>query len=467
MTTAAPAPPPAAILARLTELLGRDGVLEAAAVLQRATSHWDPAPMRALALVRPRTTEEVSAVLRICHAARLPVVVQGGLTGTVSGAVPDEHKIALSLERMNAIERVDEVGGTCIVQAGAVLQVVQAALAELDLLLPLDLGARGSCTIGGTVATNAGGINVLRYGMMRNLVLGLEAVLADGTVLSSMNEMLKNNAGFDLKQLFIGTEGTLGVVTRVVLRLFPRPASRQTAMLAFAEFGHVTAFLNLLKRDLGGTLSAYEVMWNNYYGVQTEPGLHRAPLARDHAYYAIVEAEGAQPDADAARFKAVLEAAFESGLIADAVIPKSEQERRALWDIREDLEPVLQADVVYLYDVSVPIKHMTAYVGQVQAGLRSRWPDSRCCIMGHMADGNLHLFVEPRQPGTTQAESDEEVYSPLQRYAGSISAEHGIGKDKKSWLGRNRSPEEVELMRSLKRTLDPQGLLNPGCVVDP
>ena len=262
----------ATVVDALIEALGADAVLQGEALSQRATSYWDASPTRALALVRPRTTAEVSQTLAICAQWRQPVVTQGGQTGCTQGGDPRAEEIILSTERMAAIEEIDPLAGTATVQSGAVLQVVQETLAERGLLFPLDLGARGSCTIGGNVATNAGGINVLRYGMMRNLVLGLEAVLADGTVVSSMNQMLKNNAGYDLKQLFIGTEGTLGVVTRVVLRLFPLPSSRHTALVALESFEQASGLLRTLQRDLAGTLSAYEVMWGSYYRDVTGEG---------------------------------------------------------------------------------------------------------------------------------------------------------------------------------------------------
>jgi len=454
------------ILRRLEAAVGVEGLLGSDEVATRATSFWDAAPMRALALVRPRTTDEVSAALKVCHELGQQAVVIGGLTGAVSGAVPDAGKVVLSLERMTAVEAIDVVDGTCTVQAGASLQAVQERVAGQGLLFPLDLGARGSCTIGGNIATNAGGISVLRYGMMRSLVLGIEAVLADGTVLSTMNALLKNNAGYDLKQLFIGTEGTLGVVTRAVLRLFPQPASRQTALVAVDDFDRVTRLLGCLRSGLGGNLSAFEVMWASYFTEQTRYRGSRGPFGSEHAFYVVVEAEGPHPERDEAAFETVLEEAFEGGLVEDAVIAKSGQERRELWDLREDLEAVLQSDTVYLYDVGVPMRHMPAYVSQVEQGLQRRWPGCRCYTMGHIADGNVHFFVQPGRAGTTQAESDEEVYGPLQQYGGTISAEHGIGVDKKTWLIRNRSPAELATMQALKRLFDPRGILNSGRVID-
>ena len=450
----------------LVETLGENAVVMGDELSQLATSYWNSEPTQGLAMVRPRSTAEVSQVLQICHQYEQPVVTHGGRTGCVQGSESEAYEIILSLERMNAIEAIDPVGGTATVEGGAVLQVVQETLAAQGLLFPLDLGARGSCTIGGNVATNAGGINVLRYGMMRNLVLGLEAVLVDGTVVSSMNQMLKNNAGYDLKQLFIGSEGTLGVVTRVVLKLFPKPLSRQTALVAMEDFGKVVEFLQTLQRDLAGTLSAYEVMWQNYFHAVTVEGWHRAPMDRDYPFYVVLESEGADLDADDERFNRVLEKAFEDGVIVDAVLPKSETERIAIWEIRENFEALLETKPAYIYDVSLPINNMAAYIDLVQVGVEKRWSDGLCFVLGHIADGNLHLFVKPGLEGDFHYESDVEVYEPLKAFNGSVSAEHGIGKEKKAWLGHSRSAIEIEMMRSLKQVFDPKEILNRGRIFD-
>ena len=453
------------IVGQLRSIVGDSGVLDADAMSQRAASYWDSSPLNASALVRPRSTEELSAVLRWCAAAGQPVVTHGGLTGCVQGAAAGTGELILSLERMNAIEDIDTVGRTATVQAGAILQQVQEAVEQHGLIFPLDLGARGSCTIGGNIATNAGGINVIRHGMMRDLVLGLEAVLADGTVISSMNQMLKNNAGYDLKQLFIGTEGTLGVVTRAVLRLKEAPASHATALVALERFDAVTGFLRFMERALGGQLSAYEVMWGNYYRAVTEPGYHRAPMGRDHPFYVVLEAAGADDNAD--KFMAAMERALADGLVTQAVIPKSETERDALWAIREDFEAITTVQPTFLYDVSVPIRHMDEYSRRVALGLEQLWPGCKCYVMGHLGDGNLHFFVTPGfGDESLHAESDREVYGPLLEFGGSVSAEHGIGLEKKGWLGRTRSDTELALMRLLKRGLDPKNLLNPGKVFD-
>jgi len=455
------------LLDQLRGIVGEKGVVTGPALAERASSYWDPSPLVAKALVRPRTTTEVSAVLAACHAARQSVVTHGGLTGCVRGDLVGPDEIVLSLERMTNVEEIDPVGRTVTVQAGAVLQSVQEAVAAEDLYFPLDLGARGSCTIGGNVATNAGGMNVIRYGMMRELVLGLEAVLADGTVVSSMNRMLKNNTGYDLKQLFIGTEGTLGVVTRVITKLKEASASTNTAMVGLGDFRKVTDFLKFAASRLQGNLSAFEVMWGDYFRAVTEPGWHRAPMDRDYAYYVILEANGADPEVDAAQFISVLESAVEQDLIVDAVLPKSDSEQESLWKIREDFEAILQTKPTFLYDVSLPIRSMDEYVAAVQARVLKRWPEGICHVLGHLGDGNLHLFVTPNAGGESlHAQADEDVYGPLEAVGGSVSAEHGIGLDKKDWLHTSRTPQEIELMRLLKRTLDPRNILNPGKVID-
>jgi FAD/FMN-containing dehydrogenase len=451
-----------AVVNALQQTLGNECVVSGAAVSERATSYWDQSPTTAMALLKPRSTEQVSQALAICHAHRQPVITHGGLTGCVQGADARPNEIILSLEKMNRIERIDARGSTATVEAGVILEVLQNAVAEQGLLFPLDLGARGSCTIGGNIATNAGGVNVLRYGMMRHLVLGLEVVTADGTVLTSMNQMLKNNAGYDIKQLFIGSEGTLGIVTRAVLKLFPPPTSCNTALVAMDSFDKVTELLNHLQRDLAGTLSAYEVMWGDYFRGVTGEGGHRPPMNRDYPFYAVVEAEGADAAWDKERFERLLEQAFEKATIIDAVVPQSESERRAVWDIREDFDAILPG---HLYDVSLPISSMGGYIEQVMAGIKAKWPDGACYVLGHVADGNLHLFTRPNVEGDTHAESDEIVYAPLHSLEGSVSAEHGIGTEKLNWLHSSRSAEEIAMMRLLKNSLDPHNLLNPGRVL--
>ncbi len=453
------------LIDRIAERVGHDRVLTGDAVRERATSLWNSAPNPAAAILLPRSTAEVSEMLRLCHEAHQTVITQGGLTGVVAGADPRGTDVALSMEKMNRIVEVDPVDAVAVVEAGAVLQTVQEAVEDQGLYFPLDLGARGSCTIGGNVATNAGGVNVFRYGMMRNLVLGLEVVLADGTVISSMNRMLKNNAGYDVKQLFIGTEGTLGVVTRVVVRLFRKSSSRQDALVAMDGFDAVVDFLASLQTGLGGNLSAFEIMWGDYYRAVTGDDGHRAPLARDYPYYVVVEAEGGESATDDERFEAVLGDALQKKLILDAVIAQSAREAGDIWKVREDFEAVLEPSPCYLYDVSLPIRHMEEYVDDVRRRMLGLWPDAALYTLGYVADGNLHFFLRPNRSGDLHGPADRCVYEPLARYRGSVSAEHGIGLEKRKWLSQCRSDAEIELMKRMKASLDPQNLLNPGRVV--
>ena len=347
------------------------------------------------AVVKPRTTDDVATTLRLCNAARQRVVVQGGLTGLAGGATPQPGEIVLSLERLTGIEELDRNAQTLTVRAGTPLQTVQQAAADAGLLFPLDLGARGSCTVGGNIATNAGGNQGIRFGMMRNLVLGLEAVLADGTVVSSLNKMLKNNAGYDLKQLFIGTEGTLGVVTRAVLRLQPRLPAKITALCALHDFDAAVALLQALRSGLGGALSAFEAMWASYvhYVLKHGSGV-QSPFDREYPLYALIEVEGTDDAGERARLETVLEAALGEGVVADAAIAQSLREAQGFWKIRDsigDVTPTLQP--MLAFDVSLPIDAMPGFLARVDAEF-ARWPNPVTnLVFGHIGDSNLHLAV--------------------------------------------------------------------------
>jgi FAD/FMN-containing dehydrogenase len=450
----------------LTKALGPDAVFTGEAALEKAQGSW----MRLgspVAVVYPRNTEEVSAVLKIAHGLGAPVVPWGGKTGLAGGATAD-GAVALSLEKMNAIEEIDVASATMTVQAGCILQVACEAAEAEGLLLPLDLGARGSATIGGNISTNAGGNRVVRYGMMRDMVLGLEAVLADGTVVTSMNRLMKNNTGYDLKQLFIGSEGTLGVVTRAVLRLRSAPTSQNTAYVATEDFDAIPRLLRTLESGLGGSLSAFEVMWPAFYDlVTTEPAKGTPPLARGYPYYVLVESLGGDEAADAERFERVLGQALEEGLIVDAVIAKSQAERAKMWALRDDVGQVNRNGPAVTFDVSLRIADMPAYVAEIDANLRARWPKVDNYVFGHLGDGNLHVLVWTGEKGPENKKAVEQiVYGPLKAIGGSVSAEHGIGLHKKAYLRMSRNEGEIALMKALKVALDPRGILNPGKILD-
>ena len=448
----------------LRAIVGEQGMLEGAAVRERAATLWH-GRVDAELLVRPRSTEQVSAVLRLCHARGQPVVTHGGLTGLVNGADANANDIVLSLESMNSIERIDVSGRTLRAQAGAKLGQVQRAAEENGMVFPLDLGARDSATVGGNISTNAGGLRVLRYGMMRNLVLGIEAVLADGTVLTSLNRMLKNNAGYDLKQLFIGSEGTLGVVTRAELRLVSRTRSQETMLASLPSFDALTELLGRLDSGLGGQLAAFEALWGNYYDYNTAPpAQNSAPLARGAPFYAIAETLGGDPEHDRARLESVLGEAFDDGLLTDVTIASSETERRAIWNIREDVWQVKNIAPLLTFDVSLPIENMKSYAQDVCDAVEAFAGPNRCFVFGHMADGNLHLVIAAGDDAATRSTIEGMVYRPLAIIGGSVSAEHGIGLEKRAYLPLSRTAAEISTMRLLKQALDPKGILNPGKV---
>lgn len=448
------------VIDELIEQLGT-GVVEAEPTDERFFGDWSDAPRcRPCAVVRPRSTEEVATVLRVCHAHGQSVVTQGGLTGLAGGATPRSSDVVLNLERLSGVEEIDESAGTVTVRAGTVLSVVQEAVAARGLELAYDLGARGSCHIGGNIATNAGGNRVLRYGMVREQVLGLEVVLADGTVVSSLHKMLKNNAGYDIKQLFIGSEGTLGVITRAVLRLHPAPADRHTALVTIDGYLGVVAFLRHAQR-VCGDITAFEAMWPGFYSYMTTHGPMTAPLPVRDAMYVLIEMTGDDPG----RFETMLAAAAEQGLLLDATVAQSSRDVSSFWRIREG-EPIDRLPSVINFDVSLAIADIGECAAECERRILDRWPDGHVFLFGHIGDSNLHLCVSiGSSTPEEQHEVDDVVYSVVRTFRGSVSAEHGIGVLKRDYLAHSRSPEELEVMRRVKWALDPTGILNPGKVL--
>ena len=456
-----------AVIAALTEALGSDVVLTGADIAERAPWSGNGEGDSAPAVIKPRTSEQVATALRICHQHRQPIVPQGGLTGLVKATVTNARTLALSLERLNSTEEIDPVNRTMTVQASVPLQTVHERAEADGMMFPLDLGARGSATVGGNIATNAGGNRVIRYGMMRENLLGLEAVLADGTVVSTMHPMIKNNTGYDLKQLFVGSEGTLGIVTRAILRLRQAPRSQNVAFVAVPDFDRLTTLLAHVDAGLGGQLSAFEVLWKDFYDlVTTEPATNRRPFDAETPYYVLIESLGSDQASDEARFEQVLVAAFEDVIIADAAIAKSQAERDSLWAMRDDVGQVGRNAPIQTFDVSLAIGDIEAYVDEVNARLGERWPAYTNMVFGHLGDGNVHVIVGvgDRSPEARHA-VEEIVYGCLRSRGGSISAEHGIGTEKQPWLSVSRDATEIALMATLKQALDPLGLLNPGKVI--
>ncbi len=459
---------PDTLLHALEAALGPDCLHTGSAIAPRhgADAYGSP-PTLPRAVVLPRDTEGVSAALRLCHDASAPVVVQGGMTGLAMGAHPEAGEIALSLERLTGVEEVDTASATLTALAGTALEQVQQAAAAAGLLCGIDLGARGSCTIGGNVATNAGGNQVLRYGMARRNVLGLEVVQPDGTVLRGLNKMLKNNAGYDWTQLYIGSEGTLGVITRVVLGLHPRPEGVQTALCAVPDVAAALALLGRLERHFGAGLQVFEAMWSEFLTLATGPLGMRPPFDAMPDLAVLIEvAMGPAPGA-ADSFAQALGAMLEDGALTDAVIAQSEQDRARLWAYRESPYEYGQLNRAPVnFDISIPRSRMARAVTGLRRLRAAHWPDDPCGIFGHLADSNLHFIaLIPADEKHRQHGIEAAVYGLVRDLGGSVSAEHGIGKGKRDWLAYSRTPEELAMMRQLKAALDPKGILNPGRVL--
>ena len=413
----------------------------------------------------PETSQQVADVLRLCSAFKQPVVMQGGLTGLSGGASPQKGEWVLSLDRMRAIIELDLDALTITVEAGITLQEIHEAVHDHNLQFPINMGSRGSCTAGGIVATNAGGTQVIQRGMARALVLGLQVVLPDGTILQNQNKLLKNNAGYDLKQLFIGAEGTLGVITTITFRLFPEQPARQTALCALNSFPSVIALLHTVQRQLSG-LSAFEVMWDAYFHTTSILTEQRHPFSDTYPFYALIESEGVDDKQMQSSFEDMLEQAFGKGVIQDAVIARNEEERSGFWRVRDGVSELFpHYNPVANFDIGIPVSSMERYARNVEQALKDAFPECHVFIFGHIGDGNLHLLAS-----TGNAEDvhriEEIVFDHARIVQGTITAEHGIGVTKKEWLHYCRTPEEIATMRQLKQLFDPAQILNPGRIFE-
>jgi FAD/FMN-containing dehydrogenase len=457
----------------MSELIGklenvlRPDQLETGDKLNERYNHiWEmDKALKAKVLVEPESTQEVSQIMSVCNQLEQKVVVFGGLTNLVGGTETEGDELIISLERMNKIEELDSSSRTMTVQAGVCLQEVQERAGEADLLFPLNFGAKGSAQMGGIVSSNAGGLRVFRFGMTRQLVLGLEVVLPDGTIIDSLKKIIKDNSAYDLKQLFIGSEGTLGVVTRMVLKLTEKPESRCAAYVGLHQYDRVVELLKFMDRKSAGKLSGFELIWKDTYKAMTSPpASSRPPLPQDYKYYVLIELMGGDQNADMDLLESLLSTALESGLIEDAVLAYTASDMEWFWKIREDVHVFVSlCDFDQHFDVSLPVGEIGDYVDGVIEKMKD-WPEiTHIFPFGHVADGNVHFVIGKTQDGEDlKSKVNELIYRPLKAYRGSVSAEHGIGKHKKDYLSISRSHQEIELMKLIKRTLDPKAILGPG-----
>lgn len=470
-----------AFLDEAQALLGPRGMTHDAADMAPWLTDWRGRYTgKALALASPASTPELAELIRLCTRHGVAVVPQGGNSGMSGGATPGEDgsELLLSLRRMNALSEVDREGRRVTAQAGVILQTLHEAAEAADLRFPLTLGGKGSATIGGLISTNAGGSQVLRHGSMRALVLGLEAVLADGSVYSALTPLKKDNRGFDLKQLLIGSEGTLGIVTAATLKLVPAVADRRVVWAGLPSLQAARALLLHCERELGDALEGFEVVPQTCLdAVLSYLPDARAPLAEAHAWHALIEvvADNASAETLAERTEAALAAAFEAELLDDAVIAANETQAEAFWLLRETVAPAERAQgPAVQHDISVPVEQMPDFVDAAIPAIEAAWPGTRSLAFGHLGDGNVHFHVlapkgvEARawDRGDGQAISAQ-VHDLVTAWGGSISAEHGIGRSKRDELARLGDPVALAILRSVKRALDPQGLLNPGKLVAP
>lgn len=428
------------------------------------------------AVLRPGSTSEVAEIVKLAAETGTPVVPQGGNTGLMGGAVPDEsgREIVVSLERMSRIREIDAKGNTMTVDAGAVLETLQRGADEVDRLFPLALGSQGSCQIGGNISTNAGGTGVLAYGSTRDLVLGLEVVLASGEIWNGLRGLKKDNTGYAMKHLFIGAEGTLGIVTGAMVKLFPKPKGRAVAFAGISDPHAALELFNRAQAVAGGSVTGFELMPRIILDfVVRHVANHRDPLGAPHPWYALIEiSSGRGQEAADADLEALLAEGFEKGLVADAAIAQSEAQADAFWAIRHDMSEAQGPEGASMkHDVAVPLARVPELLERADMAIRKAVEGARPVMFGHMGDGNIHLNVSQPSGGdpeafmSREAEVNALVYDIVGDLGGSVSAEHGIGRTKRELLRKVKPPLELEMMRAVKRALDPQGIMNPGRVL--
>ncbi|MDB5848986.1 MAG: hydroxyacid dehydrogenase [Rhodoferax sp.] len=470
-----------ALIEQLRQIVGAHNVLthdDPATDLSSWEQDWRKrARGKALAVVRPGSTQQVADVVKACAAAGTTLVPQGGNTGLVVGSIPNASgtQVVLSLARMSAVRKVDPGNSTITVEAGCVLQNLQTAAEQAGFLFPLSLGAEGSCTIGGNLATNAGGTQVVRYGNARELCLGVEVVTAQGDIWDGLSGLRKDNTGYDLRDLFIGSEGTLGIITAASMKLYPQPAAQLTAWAAVASLDDAVALLVLAHQRLGAGLTGFEVMGQFALSLVDKhyPQL-RVPLWKESPWCVLLENSDSESEDHArAQFESLLEAALEQGLVSDAVVAENIAQAHNLWHIRESITLAQAEEGLNIkHDISIPVSRIPDFVREADAALAAAIPGVRFVNFGHLGDGNLHYNIQAPAEGDAKAflRDQEEnvntiVYDTVQRFDGSISAEHGVGELKRHKLVKHKSPVAMGMMRAIKAALDPQGLMNPGRVL--
>jgi len=465
------------LITTLAAIVGASHVLTGGDLASYEQDWRGRAKGKALCVVRPGTTAEVAGVVQACAAARVSIVPQGGNTGLVAGSVPDASgaQVVLSLRRMAAVRAVDPQNMTITVEAGFVLQALQEAADEAGFLFPLSLGAEGSCTIGGNLATNAGGTQVVRYGNARELCLGLEVVTAQGEVWDGLSGLRKDNTGYDLRDLYVGSEGTLGVITAATLRLYPKPAAQLTAWVAAPSLEHACELLGMAHQHLGASLTGFEVMNQFALSLVDKHYPHlRVPMWQQTPWCVLIEVSDAESEAHArGLFERMLEAALEQGVIVDAIVAENIRQAHDLWHIRESITLAqVEEGFNVKHDISIPISLIPAFVRDADAALAAAFEGIRFVNFGHLGDGNLHYNIQAPagvDARTFVAQCEEQVsaivYDTVSKYRGSISAEHGIGELKLHKLPQHKSATALALMHTIKNALDPLNTLNPGRVL--
>ncbi|NEV76513.1 MULTISPECIES: FAD-binding oxidoreductase [unclassified Rhodopseudomonas] len=467
-----PAPLSPELIARFTAIVGDKHALTdplelEAYITEERNLYRGHSPL----VLRPGSTEEVVAICKLANEARVALVPQGGNTGLVGGQTPHNGEVVISLKRMDKIREVDTSSNTMTVEAGVILQRAQEKAAEVDRLFPLSLGAQGSCTIGGNLSTNAGGTAALAYGLARDMALGVEVVLADGRVLNLLSKLKKDNTGYDLRDLFIGAEGTLGIITAATLKLFPKPRAVETAFVGLQSPDDALKLLGIAQGEAAGNLTSFELIAETPLDFSVRHANNRDPLEARYPWYVLIELSSPRDDARAA-LESILERGFEDGIVVDAAIASSVQQQQAFWKLREEISPAQKPEGGSIkHDISVPVAAVPQFIEQANAAVVELIPGSRPVPFGHLGDGNIHYNVT--QPvGADKAEFlarwhdvNKVVFDVVLRLGGSISAEHGIGVMKRDELPEVKDKTAIELMRSIKALLDPHGIMNPGKVV--